>query len=93
MPAAPRLPGNREPDAALERAAEQRPLNTSFQRHQLAANPQLTSVWTRGLVWGFAHVTLGRDEATIRIVTTPDDGSGQPVLAHEHSFERRGSNP
>jgi hypothetical protein len=38
-------------------------------------------------------VTLGRDEATIRILTTPDDGSGEPVLAYEHSFERRGGNP
>ena len=74
-------------------AGKQRPLNSNFQRHQLAANPQLTSVWTRGLVWGFAHVTLDRDEATIRILTTPDDGSGEPVLAYEHSFERRGGNP
>jgi tartrate-resistant acid phosphatase type 5 len=74
-------------------AGKQRPLNTAFQRHQLAANPGLTSVWTQGLVWGFAHVTLAPDEATIRIVTTPDDGSGEPVLAYEHSFERRGGNP
>ena len=35
----------------------------------------------------------GRSGAAIRIVTTPDDGSGEPVLAYEHSFERRGSNP
>jgi tartrate-resistant acid phosphatase type 5 len=81
------------PELVSGAAGKQRPLNTTFQRHQLAANPQLASVWTRGLVWGFAHVTLGRDEATIRIVTTPDDGSGEPVLAYEHGFERRGGNP
>ena len=70
-------------------AGKQRPLNTAFARHQLAANPELSSVWTRGLVWGFAHVTLAADEATIRIVSTPDDGSGIPEPAFEHRFDRR----
>ena len=74
-------------------AAKQRPLNTLFQKHQLAANPALTTLWTRGLVWGFAHVTLTADEATIRFVTTPDDQSGEPVPAHEHSFRRRSGRP
>jgi len=70
-------------------AGKQRPLNTAFQRHQVAANPELTSVWTRGLAWGFAHVTLDADQATIRILTTPDDGRGEPVLAFEHRVDRR----
>jgi tartrate-resistant acid phosphatase type 5 len=74
-------------------AGKQRPLNTAFQRHQLAANPGLDSVWTRGLVWGFAHVTLEADRATIRLLTTPDDGSGEPVLAFEHGFGRRSGKP
>ncbi len=74
-------------------AGKQRPLNTAFQRHQLAANPELRSVWTRGLAWGFAHVTLAPDEATIRLFTTPDDGSGEPVPAFEHRFDRRSGNP
>jgi tartrate-resistant acid phosphatase type 5 len=70
-------------------AAKQRPLNTSFARHQLAANPALTSIWARGLLWGFAHVTLEADRATIRMVSTPDDGSGVPIVEFEHVFERR----
>ena len=70
-------------------AGKQRPLNTAFARHQLAANPQLTSIWARGLIWGFAHVTLEPDQATIRLVTTPDDGSGVPEIAFEHRFDRR----
>jgi tartrate-resistant acid phosphatase type 5 len=72
-------------------AGKQRPLNTAFARHQVAANPELTSIWARGLVWGFAHVTLAADQATIRIVTTPDDGSGTPMLEFEHRFARRGA--
>ena len=42
-----------------------------------------------GLVWGFAHVTLEADQATIRLLTTPDDGSGEPVLAHGVGREAR----
>jgi len=70
-------------------AGKQRPLNTAFARHQLAANPQLSGIWARGLIWGFAHVTLEPDSATIRLVTTPDDGSGVPEVAFEHRFDRR----
>jgi hypothetical protein len=70
-------------------AGKQRPLNTAFARHQVAANPGLTSVWTRGLAWGFAHVTLESDQATIRMITTPDDGGGTPEVVFEHRFDRR----
>jgi tartrate-resistant acid phosphatase type 5 len=70
-------------------AGKQRPLNTNFARHQLAAHPELKSLYTQGLVWGFAHVTLEADRATIRLLTTPDDQSGRPVLAFEHGFDRR----
>jgi hypothetical protein len=77
------------PQAVSGAAAKQRPLNTNFERHQLAAHPELTSLYTQGLVWGFAHVTLEADRATIRLVSTPDDGSGEPVLAFEHGFPRR----
>jgi tartrate-resistant acid phosphatase type 5 len=81
------------PEVVSGAAGKQRPLNTAFQRHQVAANPGLTSVWTRGLAWGFAHVTLDADQATIRLLTTPDDGSGEPELAFEHRFDRRSGRP
>jgi tartrate-resistant acid phosphatase type 5 len=70
-------------------AAKQRPLNTAFAGHQVRNNSELTSVWTRGLIWGFAHVTLEGDEAIIRMVSTPDDGSGTAQVEFEHRFERR----
>jgi hypothetical protein len=70
-------------------AGKQRPLNTNFARHQLAAHPELASLYAQGLTWGFAHVTLEADRGTIRFLTTPDDQSGEPVLAFEHSFQRR----
>jgi tartrate-resistant acid phosphatase type 5 len=74
-------------------AGKQRPLNTNFARHQLAAHPELTSLYTQGLVWGFAHVTLEGDRATIRLLTTPNDLKGAPVPAFEHSFDRRSDQP
>jgi len=70
-------------------AGKQRPLNTAFARHQVAANPELTSIYARGLVWGFAHITLDADQASVTIVTTPDDGSGKAVVEFEHRFDRR----
>ena len=70
-------------------AGKQRPLNSNFARHQLAAHPELTRLFTQGLVWGFAHVTLEADRATIRLLTTPNDQSGAPVPAFEHGFDRR----
>ena len=70
-------------------AGKQRPLNTNFARHQLTAHPELTSLYAQGLIWGFSHVTLGAEEATIRMVTIPDDGSDAPQLAFEHTFPRR----
>jgi 3',5'-cyclic AMP phosphodiesterase CpdA len=74
-------------------AGKQRPLNTNFARHQLAAHPELTSLYAQGLTWGFAHVTLAADQATIRLFTIPDDGSGEPAAAFEHSFNRRSGRP
>ncbi len=70
-------------------AGKQRPLNTNFARHQLAAHPELAGLYAQGLTWGFSHVTLGADQATIRIITIPDDGSDAPQLAFEHTFQRR----
>ena len=45
-------------------AGKQRPLNSNFTRHQLAASSGArTSLYAVGLVWGFAHVTLEADRA------------------------------
>jgi hypothetical protein len=38
-------------------------------------------------------VTLAADEATIRMITTPDDGSGAPEVAFEQTFQRRSATP
>lgn len=73
-------------------AGKQRPLNSNFARHQLEAHPELRSLFAQGLTWGFAHLTLTRDEAKVRILAIPDDASGSPSVAFEHSFARRSGN-
>jgi hypothetical protein len=70
-------------------AAKQRALNTAFMRHQAGRYPELATDFASGLTWGFAHLTLSGDEATLRFVTTPDDGSGAALLKHTARFKRR----
>jgi predicted phosphodiesterase len=77
------------PEVVSGAAGKQRPLNSNFARFQLEAHPGLTGLFAQGLTWGFADVTLTRDAATIRILSIPDDGSGTPSVAFEHSFARR----
>jgi tartrate-resistant acid phosphatase type 5 len=70
-------------------ASKQRPLNTAFMTHQLRNNPQLQTLFARGMVWGFAHVQLEADTARIELLTTPEDGSGEPVSVYTQTFPRR----
>jgi len=77
------------PEVVSGAAGKQRPLNTNFARFQLAEHPELTSLHAQGLIWGFAHVTLSADKATIQLITIPDDGSPVPTVVFEHSFARR----
>ncbi|HEX7769702.1 MAG TPA: metallophosphoesterase [Dokdonella sp.] len=71
-------------------AAKMRPINSTFLRHQVEKYPELDTLWARGMVWGFAHLTLEGDRAVARIVEVPSDGSPAHI-AYEHSFARRGA--
>ena len=70
-------------------ASKMRPINSAFVRQQSKTYPQLQTLWTRGLVWGFAHLTFAGDRVTVRIVETPRDGSGVSQVTFEGSFARR----
>jgi tartrate-resistant acid phosphatase type 5 len=70
-------------------ASKQRPLNSAFMAHQLRNSPQLRTPFALGMVWGFAHVQLEADEARVEVLTTPDDGSGEPVSVYANTFPRR----
>ena len=70
-------------------AAKQRPLNTAFMAHQLRNHPELRTLWAEGMIWGFAHLEFDADEARVDMLTTPDEGTGEPVSAFSVSFPRR----
>jgi 3',5'-cyclic AMP phosphodiesterase CpdA len=70
-------------------AAKHRPLNSWFMGHQARNSPELTTYYSKGVIWGFVHLTLNADEAVVRLITTPNDGSGGTVLEHTQVFARR----
>jgi hypothetical protein len=77
------------PEIVSGAASKQRPLNSWFMAHQARDNPELTTFFAKGMTWGYAHVTLDGDRATVKIFSTPDDGSGRNVLEITHEFQRR----
>jgi 3',5'-cyclic AMP phosphodiesterase CpdA len=70
-------------------ASKQRPVNSAFMADQDRRYPQKTTWWARGLVWGFVHIALEGDAGTVTVVTTPDSGTGEPVVAYSHAIARR----
>jgi hypothetical protein len=70
-------------------ASKQRPLNRAFMAHQARDNPQLQTLWARGLVWGFAHLTLDRETVTVRVLTVANEGDVRPSVAYEVTTPRR----
>jgi tartrate-resistant acid phosphatase type 5 len=70
-------------------AAKQRPVNSWFMAHQSRNNPELKTDYVRGLIWGYVHLTLDAEEATARVFTTPNDGSGTNVLEATGRYARR----
>ncbi len=78
------------PNIVSGSAAKQRPLNTAFMAHQQRNYPQYRPLYVRGMIWGFAHLTLTDNAATVTMISTPDSGSGQPKVEFTQTFTRRG---
>lgn len=70
-------------------AGKQRPVHTPFMVWQDATFPQKTTYFVEGLVWGFVELVLAGDTAIVHVLTTPDSGSGEPVLEFSREFARR----
>src|SRR5690606_12487865 len=70
-------------------AGKQRRAHTPFVTWQDRAFPQKKTWYAAGLVWGFAELQLESDTAAVTIVSTPNSGSGEPVVEYSKSFERR----
>lgn len=70
-------------------AAKQRPIHTSFMHHQELKYPEHETVWAEGLLWGFAHMQVEGDTATVSIMSVPDDGRSDISVDFEYEFDRR----
>lgn len=77
------------PEVVSGAASKQRALNSAFMAHQARENPEMTTFFAKGMTWGYVHLTLNGDEATARVFTTPEDGSGANVLEATQVFQRR----
>ncbi|HEV7765653.1 MAG TPA: metallophosphoesterase [Thermoanaerobaculia bacterium] len=74
-------------------ASKHRPLNTWFQAHQTKKSPELTTLYAKGIVWGFMHLTFHQDSVDVNIITTPNDGSGTTAIEYTKSFAHRTGGP
>jgi len=86
------LPGSGVPplvEVVSGAGAKQRPVHGPFSARQQIEHPELQTLYARGMVWGFAHVQVEGDTATIRLISTPDDASGRPVVDYTHVTRRR----
>ena len=87
--AVPGVPLPPLPQIVSGAAAKQRPVNSWFMAYQARNNTELSTDYARGLIWGYMHLTLGAEEATVRVFTTPNDGSGANQLETTKTYARR----
>ena len=69
--------------------AKQRPIHSTFMAHQERKYPQLTTEFAEGLLWGFAHMQVDGDSASLTMLAVPDDGHSSFVELIDYSFDRR----
>ena len=69
--------------------AKQRPIHSTFMAHQEKKYPQLTTEFAEGLLWGFAHMQVDGDSASLAMLAVPDDGHSSSVELIDYSFDRR----
>ncbi len=73
-------------------ASKYRQLHSAFMARQSERYPQLTNLWSRGQVWGFAYLRMEGDRLDVHMISTSPDMSGRPVEEAAFSFARRNAN-
>jgi hypothetical protein len=68
---------------------KQRPLHSRYMAWRDREFPQQRTLYAAGLTWGFADLALDRDSLKVTFLSTPNSGSGEPILEHAETFERR----
>ncbi len=57
--------------------------------HQEAKYPEHKTHYVDGLIWGFAHMTLEDETATVKTFIVAEDGSSDMHESFEYAFPRR----
>jgi hypothetical protein len=70
-------------------ASRQRPVHSSFMRHQAKKYPEHKTLWAEGLLWGFIHMQISEDTAKVTVMSVPDDGSAEISVDFEYELKRR----
>ena len=68
---------------------KQRSINSKFKIIQDTTYPQMKAHFVKSMVWGFSHIEITGDEAKVKMISTPNDASGTPVVDYSFSFKQR----
>lgn len=69
--------------------AKQRPLHSSFMKHQDRKYTEHKTLFAAGMLWGFAHMQIEGDVAKVVLISIPDDASSETTEIYEYEFGRR----
>lgn len=69
--------------------AKYRSQHVPFAEQQIANNPQMTNLFSRGSTWGFLHIGISGEELDATLYSTPGDQSGRPVEEAAFTFPHR----
>ena len=70
-------------------AAKQRPLNSRFVTWMDKQYPEKTSLFAKGMIWGFAHISLEEDEGVVQMISVPEAAQAANKVEYTYRFRRR----
>lgn len=68
--------------------AKERPIHKPFAKAQQVKYTQLKTIWAKGMIWGFSHITLEGDNATVRMFTVGSNSDSVPVEEYTYEYRR-----
>lgn len=70
-------------------AAKQRPVHRTFMAQQEQKYPEHKTIMAEGLLWGFAHMVIEGDKASVTMMSVPDNGGSEISEDFVYEFSRR----
>lgn len=69
--------------------SKQRPVNTNFIKQQDLKYPEHKTLFAKGLTWGFGLLDIKGNDATVTLLSVPDDGSSETTVEFTYQIKRR----